>query len=246
MVKRIFVDNIFMMNRFFNIKKLGLFLLLVTLTSFAYGNISVTGKIGFALPSGTSFPVNKENSLEDFESIGADVKRTYHNGMICGLGIRYKPLTKLQIPLVKDLAYQGEINFINKNGLGYEVNVGEVKYLEDHKYKSLELMPLAVSYEHNLGNFLLGGLFGINLSIPVGPIEYKGDALVNTIVEKETSTPVIFGLTFGATVGYKIYGPITLLCDFRYTMDTMTFEVSDNAIMLRKNFTGSLGVRYNF
>lgn len=235
-----------MMNRFFSVKKIGLFLLMVSVTSFAYGNMSVTAKIGAVFPSGTSFPENKENSLKDFENLGANVNREYYKGLICGLGFRYKPFTKLDIPVVKDLAYQGELNFINKNGLGYEVLVGEIKYLESHKYKSLELMPLSVSYEHKFAKFLVGGLFGINLSMPVGPIEFKGDATAGTIIEKETSTPVIFGLTFGGMVGYEIYGPITLLCDFRYTMDTMTFEVSDNAIMLRKNFTGSLGVRYNF
>ncbi len=113
-------------------------------------------------------------------------------------------------------------------------------------YRSFEWATFA-SYDYRFGAFSLNALLGINLCFPL-KIHYSSDETERTgqSVIKKTSTPVVFGAALGLSAYYNINSHHAVSFDVRYLLDTMTMNVNDVAIILRRALSLSAGYRYNF
>lgn len=221
-------------------KKRLLVLSLLIINFFAFAEFSVGLRGGFTTDLGSVFPENTQSSLDAYEREGYKLSVPKYNSFNAVLSANYF----LPIQVVKGLGVQIEIGYLNNNGKSYEVKKGDIRYEQTYTYKSLEI-PLLALYEYSFGSFKLGALFGINMSFPLGDIDYVSDVTLGETVQVETTTPCVFGLTGGILAAYKLgIGDITL--DVRYLTDTMTFETVDVARFLRSNFTASLGYRVVF
>lgn len=224
-----------------------LFIVLVIMcgfVSFAFASkptIKIGVNAGFAMPFGTDFPQKMKESIEEYKVQGANVAISKYNAFNGGLNIKINPFGNG----LKFMGFYSQLAYMSNNGIGFNILKGEQKLQQNHQYKTLDFVPFALTCDYNINKINLSFLLGLNLSFVLGDVDFFSDATMGNVVAKKASSSVVSGIVCGFSLGYDIgFGEVS--CDAQYVMDTMTFEIADIAILLRKVFTLSLGYRYTF
>jgi len=231
-------------------KRFFIFLLLIFISSYCFAQFSLGISAGGSFPVGTEFPYYKQQSINSYKNAGNPVETEFFSGSCFSIFARYGIPSENRF--ISPLGLQSEFSFFTKNGLRYKIDfleeTDEDKKVrsENHLYRSFEWDVLA-SYDYSFGLFSLNALAGINLSFPL-KIHYSSDETERTgqTVIKKTSTPVVFGAVLGLSASYNINMHNAINFNVRYIMDTMTMNVNDVAIILRRALTVGAGYRYNF
>jgi hypothetical protein len=231
-------------------KRFFIFLLFIFISTYSFAQFSLGISAGSLFPAGTKFPYYKEQSINSYKNAGNPVETEFFSGASFSFSARYGIPSENRF--VSPLGIQSELSFFTKNGLCYKIDFPEETEedkkvrSEKHIYRSFEWNVLA-SYDYSFGLFSLNVLGGINLSFPL-KIHYSSDETERTglTVIKKTSTPVVFGSVLGLSASYNINEHHALSFESRFIMDTMTMNVNDVAIILRRAVTAGAGYRYKF
>lgn len=226
-------------------KKVFIFVLLCTIATTAFSQITIGSEFFFNLNCGSTFENNQ--LLEQYSNarkLGTTIEYPVCAEVGGNISFRYN------FSFLKSLGFQTEITFFHENSIDVNVKTESTEFKIKYSYDSIEV-PALITFDFlfpKIKAFSISLLTGVNFSFPISKLNYQfiSESSGNNSLEFDLGNKCIFGITGGIDFNYIVH-PFIFFIGIRYLNDFSPVYYksndSENNIFVRREFMSSLGFK---